>query len=150
MTYVRRIVTHANYLWCHFWSIARFKDLGDGQWGPYIDYGILQRTADTKCKELSYCLFRTECWYLGTNQDVRLLRSNAMSIGGGAHRQQVPPKHWQVFLINVESDPRRFYTSSIMLLYLQNCLYKEIKRRLNPGNPCYHYIQNLLCSMVHF
>lgn len=45
-------------------------------------FGILQTTADTKCKELSYCLFRTEFWYFGTDQDVCLLISNAMSIGG--------------------------------------------------------------------
>lgn len=62
----------------------------------------------------------------------------------------MPPKHLQVFLINVESDAKIFYTSNYAaLLTKQNGFYKEIKRRLNPGNSCYHYVQNLLSSMVH-
>jgi hypothetical protein len=28
----------------------------------------------------------------------------------------------------------------------QNCMHKEIKRRLNLGNACYHSVQSLLCS----
>jgi hypothetical protein len=28
----------------------------------------------------------------------------------------------------------------------QNLIYKEIKRRLNLGNACYHSVQNLLSS----
>jgi hypothetical protein len=50
----------------------------------YVDYekfcGILHTTADSKYKELSYCLFRTEFCYFGTDQDICLPRSNATSI----------------------------------------------------------------------
>jgi hypothetical protein len=28
----------------------------------------------------------------------------------------------------------------------QNCIHKEVKRRLNLGNGCYHTVQNLLSS----
>jgi hypothetical protein len=28
----------------------------------------------------------------------------------------------------------------------QNCFHKEIKSRLNLGNACCHFVQNLLCS----
>jgi hypothetical protein len=30
----------------------------------------------------------------------------------------------------------------------QNCIYEEIKRRLNPGNSCYHSVQSLLSSRL--
>jgi hypothetical protein len=30
----------------------------------------------------------------------------------------------------------------------QNCIYEEIRSRLNLGNPCYHAVQNLLSSCL--
>lgn len=86
MTYVWRIITHANCPSCHLQSIALLRnqvmDSEDPMQIIKKFFGILQTTADTKCKELSYCLFRTEFWYFSTDQDICLLRPNAMSIGG--------------------------------------------------------------------
>jgi hypothetical protein len=42
------------------------------------------------------------------------------------------------------------FSYSGMTLTNQNCILKDIKRRLNSGNSCYHAVQNLLSSHLLF
>jgi hypothetical protein len=62
-----------------------------------------------------------------------------------SHSQKIGQKH-SIKIVNRSFEDVSEFKYLGTTLTDQNCMHKEIKRRLNSGNTCYHLVQSLLSS----